>query len=185
MFNRSKQLKWVVVALAIFGGLEVRAMETDPGIAPMPMPGFATDERAMVIFYRYDEATPGALVQAILSQVPPSQRISAAPHLEITLLDNLGQLMDLFHVDYPSWVRVIDPDGGESKQIQQGRVGRFNFPFSAELKLIRIRDLDSGDVVLEIPSEPLFQQFCSEGALGDAPFCQSILPEDIFKSGFE
>lgn len=185
MFNRSNHLTWGVAVLAILISLNGQAMETDPSIAPMPVPGFATSERAMVIFYRYDEATPGALVQAILSQVPPSQRISAAPHLEITLFDHLGQLMDLFHADYPSWVRVIDEDGGESKLIQQGRVGRFNFPFSTEIELIRIRDLASGDVVLEIPSKPLFQQFCGEGTLEDVPFCQSIRSEVIFTSGFE
>jgi len=161
------------------------ASDTDPTTSPLPIPGFGSTERAWVFLFKYDAATPAAMVTSVLSDVPSSQRVSAPPHLEVSIFDQYGVLIDVFNIAYPSWVHVYDDGGAESLEIQAGRIGKFNFPFSTVVDLVRIRDLDSGAIVLEIDTKPIIQGFCSAGKEIERDYCANNRVETIFSSGFE
>jgi len=43
------------------------ASDTDPTTSPLPIPGFGSTERAWVFLFKYDAATPAAMVTSVLS----------------------------------------------------------------------------------------------------------------------
>lgn len=164
---------------------KLKAEGTDPATAPMPVPGFGSTERAWVFLFKYDAANPAALVTSVLADVPPSQRISAPPHLEVSVFDQYGTLVDVFNTAYPSWVTAYDDGGSESLVIQTGHTGKFSFPFSGNVGMVKLRDLDSGAVVLEIDTKQIILEFCSAGKEIERDYCARNRVDSIFSSSFE
>jgi len=181
--NNPRLIALLVIALFLSPGLN--AANTDPTTAPMPVPGFGSTERAWVFLFKYDADNPAALVASVLSDVPPSQRISAPPHIEVSNFDQFGMVIDVFNTAYPSWVSVYGDGGDESMEIQNGHTGGFSFPFSTEVRMVKLRDLDSGEIVLEIDTKPIILRFCAAGKEIEGDYCAINRVDTIFSSGFE
>jgi len=184
---RSQPVMVFISALLLIIGSpsQLKADETNPALAALPEPGINSSVRGLVIKFKYDPSTPAEFVEAILSQVPPRQRISAAPQLQIIALDRFGDMLDIFFADYNHWVYINDANGQESRVDQYGRTGQFSLPFDNRIYKLIVRDFPLRKIVLEIETEPLFQQFCIKQLIDDPRLCNFELPELIFNSGFE
>jgi len=164
---------------------KLSADETDPMLAPVPEPGINSTVQGLVVHFKYDPWTPAEFVGAILSQVPPRQRISAAPQLQIIALDRFGYMLDIFFVDYNHWTYINDENGQESKTEEYGRTGQFILPFDTQIANFVIRDYPLRKTVLEINTESMFRQFCEQQLIDEPIVCDFELPEVSFMDGFE
>ena len=138
-----------------------------------------------MIKFKYDPSTPAEFVEAILSQVPPHQRISAAPQLQIIAFDRYGDMLDIFFTDYVHWVYTNDVNEQESLIEEYGGTGEFAMPFDSRVHKLIIRDYPLRKTVLEIDMEAIFQQFCIKQLIDEPIVCDFELPDSIFASGFE
>lgn len=172
---------WLTVASPI----NLFADETDPSLAAVPEPGINSTLQALVIKFKYDPSTPAEFIEAILSQVPPHQRISAAPQLQVIAFDRYGDMLDIFFTDYVHWVYTNDVNEQESLLEEYGGTGEFAMPFDARVHRLIIRDYPLRKTVLEIDMEAVFQQFCTKQLIDETIVCDFELAESIFSSGFE
>jgi len=178
-YNLALLILFSVVMRPCFG------QQTDPSLDPFPVAGFGDSTRALVLRFSYQPEVSASITGARLSKVPASGARRPAEQMYVQLLDESDFPRHAFFVPYPSWQWAVEEDGTETLSKIPGQFGHLVFPFSMRLKTLVLRDMESGEVVLEQPMLGVFQQLCEGGETLPDDFCSLNRQEEIFKSGFE
>ena len=168
-------LKASIILLGLAFAASISAQPPDdPALGTFPQPGFATDERALIIQVQAVDETTYEFLGAALSLSPPGITFGSPPQLGVIGLDGKGRALVVRNAPYPRWVFDQDDGGNEFKTELDGEIAYITLTFDRDIREIRIEDLQAEVTIASIDMEPSLVQFCRNEDITDQEYCSQF-----------
>lgn len=163
--------------LVLAPGLLSAQLLEHPSAYPLPDVNEPDPDRALALSVTFSQSTGMTVDKLSVSNRRAHTALGGPPELQLELLNSRGKVFSAQYVRNPLYERSWDDSGVEGASEADDATDVFFVAISERLAGIRIRNIETGEVLAEVDASEVISEYC-DGATA-SPICP------MFKDSFE